>query len=187
MGFEIRVNTNQALAESLDHAVDPKNPESNTILRMMATRCMTQALYFPAGTVPEGQEIHYGLAIPKYTHFTSPIRRYADIIVHRQLAVTLDIFKRKNMPKMFQRAYLINVSDEMNRRYLRIFEIYLILFRNRLAQRAARASVVLNAQYLLEGKPAEDDGFVTQLKENGVSVSITLPDILIEMFLDRCS
>jgi exoribonuclease R len=43
-------------------------------------------------------------------------------------------------------------------------------FRNRLAQRANRASVVLNAQYLLDNKPAETDGFVTQLKDNGVSV-----------------
>lgn len=116
MGFEIKVDNNQALAESLDKAVDPSNPESNNILRMMATRCMTQALYFPAGTVPADQYRHYGLAIPIYTHFTSPIRRYADVIVHRQLAVLLDIFKKESMPKMFSRAHLMNVSDEMNRR-----------------------------------------------------------------------
>src|SRR5688572_26439534 len=117
MGFDIKADSNQLLAESLDKAVDPANPEANRILRMMATRCMTQALYFPAGTVPVDQYRHYGLAIPIYTHFTSPIRRYADIIVHRQLAVLLEVFRKERMPKMFNRTHLVNVSDEMNRRY----------------------------------------------------------------------
>ena len=47
---------------------------------------MTQAVYFPAGEVPPAQFYHYGLAVSIYTHFTSPIRRYADDVVHRLLA-----------------------------------------------------------------------------------------------------
>lgn len=48
------------------------------------------ALYFCTGVVKEEQNFkHYALNVPLYTHFTSPIRRYADIIVHRLLASSL--------------------------------------------------------------------------------------------------
>lgn len=44
---------------------------------IMATRCMTQAVYFSSGELSEPEYSHYGLAAPLYTHFTSPIRRRA--------------------------------------------------------------------------------------------------------------
>lgn len=49
---------------------------------------MNQALYVCSGLSREGFH-HYGLAAPLYTHFTSPIRRYADLIVHRLLSGTI--------------------------------------------------------------------------------------------------
>lgn len=89
-GFEIIVETGKRLADSLNEAVDAKNPYFNTMLRMIATRCMMQAVYFASGSIEEPLFAHYGLACPIYTHFTSPIRRYADVIVHRLLAVSVD-------------------------------------------------------------------------------------------------
>jgi ribonuclease R len=53
------------------------------IFEMLALRSMTQAAYSP------GNVGHYGLALERYMHFTSPIRRYADLVVHRAIKATL--------------------------------------------------------------------------------------------------
>ncbi|OEK05812.1 ribonuclease R [Roseivirga misakiensis] len=58
-------------------------PEQN-VLQQLAIRTMAKAKYT---TEPKG---HFGLAFPHYTHFTSPIRRYPDMMVHRLLQHYLD-------------------------------------------------------------------------------------------------
>jgi protein SSD1 len=50
---------------------------------------MQRAKYFVAGNLSDQYYRHYALNIPLYTHFTSPIRRYADVVVHRQLQSAL--------------------------------------------------------------------------------------------------
>lgn len=48
------------------------------------------ALYFCSGVLQDRAQFrHYALNVPLYTHFTSPIRRFADVLVHRLLAATL--------------------------------------------------------------------------------------------------
>jgi len=71
------VRSGKGLSDSLDAAVVPSNPYFNTMLRILATRCMMQAVYFCSGVVAPEDYLHYGLAAPIYTHFTSPIRRFA--------------------------------------------------------------------------------------------------------------
>lgn len=48
------------------------------------------ALYFCTGVLDDETLFHhYALNVPFYTHFTSPIRRYADVVVHRLLSASL--------------------------------------------------------------------------------------------------
>ncbi len=60
-----------------------KDPESRPFVESQVVRSMAQALYQPE------QIGHFGLALDDYAHFTSPIRRYPDLMVHRALRVGL--------------------------------------------------------------------------------------------------
>ncbi|KNB43110.1 hypothetical protein JH06_4221 [Blastocystis sp. subtype 4] len=59
-GFELNCDSNKELADSLDKAVIPDRPYYNRLLRILVTRCMTQAVYFPSGEVSPELYYHYG-------------------------------------------------------------------------------------------------------------------------------
>ena len=58
-------------------------------METLLVKAMQRAKYFVAGRTRQDQYPHYALNLPLYTHFTNPSRRYADIIVHRQLEAAL--------------------------------------------------------------------------------------------------
>lgn len=60
----------------------------NVAMRKFLT-CLQCAKYMCINDSPPEQYQHFGLNFPLYTHFTSPIRRYADLLVHRLVTLTL--------------------------------------------------------------------------------------------------
>ncbi|KAL3693598.1 hypothetical protein R1sor_007249 [Riccia sorocarpa] len=93
-GFQLDTSSSGALHLSLENMRESfqDDPDLFNILTLYATKSMQLAKYFCTGEL-KGQEDdwgHYALAVPLYTHFTSPIRRYPDLVVHRTLAAALE-------------------------------------------------------------------------------------------------
>jgi ribonuclease R len=79
-GRRINITTPKKIAESFNVLMDElKGKPEESILTSLAIRCMAKAIY---STKNIG---HYGLGFVDYAHFTSPIRRYPDVLVHRIL------------------------------------------------------------------------------------------------------
>ena len=70
-----------------------KDTEFAELVNTVVLRSQTQAVYTPHNLR------HFGLNLDKYAHFTSPIRRYADLTVHRGLVQALNLGKGGYSPK----------------------------------------------------------------------------------------
>jgi len=156
-GFTIVLDTGKQLADSLNAAKDENRPYLNTMLRMIATRCMMQAVYFASGSIEQSLFKHYGLACPIYTHFTSPIRRYADVIVHRLLAVSIEA--DATYAQLVDKKATQKIAENIN-------------YRHRMAQYAGRASVNLYTHIYFRGRIRDEIGYILYIRQNAVQVLI---------------
>lgn len=150
-------SSSKALASSLDACIDPTAPFFNTLVRILATRCMMSAEYFCAGSLAPPAFRHYGLATDIYTHFTSPIRRYADLVAHRQLAAAIG--HEPLDPALRSKRALEAVCKNIN-------------VRHRNAQLAGRASVEFYVGQALKGRVLCEEGWVMKVFSNGFVVFV---------------
>ncbi|MBX9852888.1 MAG: ribonuclease R [Cytophagaceae bacterium] len=122
-------------------------PEQN-VLQSLAIRTMAKAKY---STEPE---IHFGLAYKHYTHFTSPIRRYPDMMAHRLLQHYLMGGKSANKEEYEKKC---EHSSEMEK----------------VASEAERASIKYKQVEFMQGMKAEQfEGIVSGVTEYGLFVEI---------------
>uniref|UniRef100_A0A452S3F1 DIS3-like exonuclease 2 n=1 Tax=Ursus americanus TaxID=9643 RepID=A0A452S3F1_URSAM len=92
MGLPMDFSSAGALNKSLTETFgdDKYSLARKEVLTNMCSRPMQMALYFCSGVLQDQTQFrHYALNVPLYTHFTSPIRRFADVLVHRFLAAAL--------------------------------------------------------------------------------------------------
>jgi ribonuclease R len=150
LGFEMRIDTPRQVAKSFNALAEAaRDDEALQILEPLAIRSMAKAEY---NTENIG---HYGLAFTFYTHFTSPIRRYSDVLVHRILYENIDgRMKRWNMSELGEQCK--HISD-MERR----------------AQKAERDSIKYKqAEYMKQFVGQEFEGHISGMIDKGIFVKI---------------
>lgn len=151
-GYEIDIRSARALTRSLNRLVEAieGKPEAH-IIQAVAIRSMPKALYTPSNIG------HYGLGFTHYTHFTSPIRRYPDLIVHRILGAVLE-----GQPTPYPDAgHLADLCRYASRR-------------EKVAEQAERASVrYKQLEYLSQMEGKELEGVIVGIESWGLYVELT--------------
>ncbi|XP_069473649.1 DIS3-like exonuclease 2 isoform X2 [Ambystoma mexicanum] len=101
MGLKIDFSNAGTLHKTLNDVIgkDEYADARKEVLTNLCSRPMQMALYFCTGALHnETLFRHYALNVPLYTHFTSPIRRFADVIVHRLLAASIGCGSPLSLP-----------------------------------------------------------------------------------------
>ncbi len=160
-GYTLNINESASSKELQKLLSDVKDSKEENVISEVALRSMAKAVYSP-------QNIgHYGLGFSHYTHFTSPIRRYPDLIVHR----LLDEYHRGIHPS--RREYFEKHLSEMCRHSSD---------RERVATEAERETIkVMQVEYMKQHIGDEFEGIISGVMQYGIFVEIN--DLLVEGLL----
>ena len=126
---------------------------------------MMPAQYFCSGEIPKDGWHHYGLAAPVYTHFTSPIRRYADVVVHRLLAAAIGVISLP--PTYADRGKQQDLSAHLNRRH-------------KAAQYVQRASVSLYTLLYFKDRPSVELAYILSINKEEDRLLVLAPKFGVE-------
>ncbi len=135
IGIPIDVSSSTSLQRSLCNVIETGNRTFILAVTSLLVNPMPAAEYMAAGSAENETEWrHFALNIPYYTHFTSPIRRYADVMVHRLLdigvsdplrAAELELIPEK-VPQLTDIAVVCNEKNSNSRNaQIRSDEIYM--------------------------------------------------------------
>jgi ribonuclease R len=149
-GHKILTQSQKSISQSFNQLlIDVEGKPEQNLIQSQAIRTMSKAYY---GTK---KSMHYGLAFDDYTHFTSPIRRYPDLMVHRLLFNYLNKGANANMPHYED---MCKQSSQMEVK----------------AAEAERASVKFKqVEYIKDFIGDEFDGIISGVTEWGIYVEIS--------------
>jgi ribonuclease R/exosome complex exonuclease DIS3/RRP44 len=148
-GYNLNLKSKQDISTSLNKLLeDVQGKKEQNMVDTLTIRCMSKAAY---STHNIG---HYGLAFDYYSHFTSPIRRYPDVMAHRLLQFYLD--GGKSVSEELYEEKCMHSSD-----------------REGLAAKAERDSIkYMQVKYMQDHKDQEFLGVVSGVTEWGIYVEI---------------
>ena len=154
-GYSLPLTDGNATSNDLGSLIDSVKGESEeVVITRAALRAMSKAKY------AVGNIGHYGLGFPFYSHFTSPIRRYPDLVIHRLLK---QYAKGESPPPVETLADICEHCSEQERN----------------AEKAERESVKLKqVEYAKEHVGDTFDGVVSGTTKFGVFVELS--DLLVE-------